>query len=102
MDKLNLPGPKAKEIVKEDKKYISSSYTRPYPAVIQKGKGVHVWDVDGNKFLDFSTGIAVCSTGHCHPFFYGYWNFASFEELKLFGLRDHTKDNCYLKRFFKT
>jgi len=66
MDKLNLPGPKAKEILKEDEKYISSSYTRPYPAVIQKGKGVHVWDVDGNKFMDFSTGIAVCSTGHCH------------------------------------
>ena len=66
MDKFDLPGPKAKEVLKEDEKYISPSYTRPYPAVIQKGKGMYVWDVDGNEFLDFAAGIAVCATGHCH------------------------------------
>ncbi len=62
-----IPGEKAKEIIKRDKRFISSSYTRSYPAVIEKGKGCWVWDVDGNKFLDFNAGIAVCATGHCHP-----------------------------------
>ncbi|MDI6840899.1 MAG: acetyl ornithine aminotransferase family protein [bacterium] len=66
MEKLNIPGPKAKEIVEEDKKFISSSCTRAYPAVIERGKGMWVWDVDGNKLLDFSSGIAVVTTGHCH------------------------------------
>jgi len=31
------------------------------------GRGAQVWDVDGNRFLDFAAGIAVCSTGHSHP-----------------------------------
>ena len=62
-----LPGPKAKEILRRDNKYVSPSCTRPYPAVIQKGKGVWVTDVDGNVFLDFSAGIGVVTTGHCHP-----------------------------------
>jgi len=62
-----LPGPKALRYLRKDKKYISPSYTRVYPAVIEKGEGVWVWDVDGNKFLDFNAGIAVCATGHCHP-----------------------------------
>lgn len=63
----SLPGPKAQKILKKDKKFISPSYTRSYPAVIESGQGCWVWDVDGNKFLDFNAGIAVCSTGHCHP-----------------------------------
>jgi 4-aminobutyrate aminotransferase len=63
----DLPGPNAREILKMDKRYISPSYTRAYPAVIERGKGMYVWDVDGNKFLDFSAGIAVVTTGHCHP-----------------------------------
>jgi 4-aminobutyrate aminotransferase len=67
MKKLSLPGPKAKKIMEEDSKLISSSYMRPHDTVIDHGKGVRVWDVDGNEFLDFSAGIAVCSTGHCHP-----------------------------------
>ncbi|MEO0131729.1 MAG: acetyl ornithine aminotransferase family protein [candidate division WOR-3 bacterium] len=62
-----LPGPKAQKILRKDKKYISPSYTRSYPAVIERGEGCWVWDVDGNKFLDFNAGIAVCATGHCHP-----------------------------------
>ncbi|MGB9721476.1 MAG: acetyl ornithine aminotransferase family protein [bacterium] len=62
-----LPGPKARELLKQDSKYISPSYTRSYPAVIESGKGVWVTDVDGNEFLDFSAGIAVLATGHCHP-----------------------------------
>jgi 4-aminobutyrate aminotransferase len=62
-----LPGPKARKVLAEDKKYISPSYTRPYPRVAQRGRGALVEDVDGNRFLDFSAGIAVVSTGHCHP-----------------------------------
>jgi len=41
------------------------------------------------------------STGHNHPFFVGYWNYNSLQELQLFGIKDHQKDNCYLKNFFK-
>lgn len=63
----NLPGPKAQKVLRKDKKFISPSYTRSYPAVIEYGEGCWVWDVDGNKFLDFNAGIAVCATGHCHP-----------------------------------
>jgi 4-aminobutyrate aminotransferase len=65
--KTTLPGPNAKQIVREDDKYISSSYTRSYPMVAKRGRGLRVEDVDGNEFLDFSAGIAVTSTGHCHP-----------------------------------
>jgi len=60
-------GPKAKELVERDRKVVSPSYPRGYPFVMDHGKGVYVWDVDGNKFLDFAAGIAVNSTGHSHP-----------------------------------
>ena len=50
-----------------DTKYVSPSYTRDYPLVAKRGHGAMVEDVDGNVFLDFAAGIAVCATGHCHP-----------------------------------
>ena len=62
-----LPGPNAKRIIAGDDKYISPSYTRSYPMVAKHGRGIVVTDVDGNEFFDFSAGIAVTSTGHCHP-----------------------------------
>src|SRR5260370_7533587 len=62
-----LPGPKAKEVLARDKQFISPSYTRGYPMVAKSGRGAMVEDVDGNVFLDFAAGIAVVSTGHCHP-----------------------------------
>jgi 4-aminobutyrate aminotransferase len=62
-----LPGPRAAAIVASDERYVSPSYTRSYPLVAEKAYGAIVEDVDGNAFLDFSAGIAVCSTGHCHP-----------------------------------
>jgi 4-aminobutyrate aminotransferase len=62
-----VPGPKARAIVEGDERYISPSYTRSYPMVAKRGRGVRVEDVDGNEFLDFAAGIAVVSTGHCHP-----------------------------------
>src|SRR5215470_5495392 len=62
-----LPGPNAKRVLDGDEKYISPSYTRSYPLVAKGGRGIVVTDVDGNEFFDFSAGIAVTSTGHCHP-----------------------------------
>src|SRR5229473_6939187 len=62
-----VPGPKARAIVAGDERYVSPSYTRSYPLVAKRGRGVMIEDVDGNEFLDFSAGIAVVSTGHCHP-----------------------------------
>jgi 4-aminobutyrate aminotransferase len=65
--RTKLPGPKAQAVLQGDQKYISPSYTRSYPLVAKRGRGVMIEDVDGNEFLDFSAGIAVVSTGHCHP-----------------------------------
>ncbi len=62
-----LPGPKAKKVLALDEQYVSPSYTRDYPLVAKTGRGAVIEDVDGNVFLDFAAGIAVCSTGHCHP-----------------------------------
>jgi 4-aminobutyrate aminotransferase len=64
---LPLPGPNAKAIINRDQKVISPSYPRDYPFVMDHGKGSYVWDVDGNRYLDFAAGIAVTSTGHSHP-----------------------------------
>jgi 4-aminobutyrate aminotransferase len=65
--KTALPGPNAKRVLEGDSQYISPSYTRSYPLVAKSGRGIVVTDVDGNEFFDFSAGIAVTSTGHCHP-----------------------------------
>jgi len=67
MTKPNLPGPKAKAMIERDHKVISPSYPRSYPFVMDHGKGSEVWDVDGNRFLDFMGGIAVVATGYAHP-----------------------------------
>ncbi|MBA2266216.1 MAG: aminotransferase class III-fold pyridoxal phosphate-dependent enzyme, partial [Chloroflexi bacterium] len=62
-----LPGPKARELIARDAVVASPSLTRAYPLVAESGSGMVVTDVDGNRFLDFAAGIAVCSTGHSHP-----------------------------------
>lgn len=62
-----LPGPRAQAVIAADQRYISPSYTRSYPLVAERASGAIVEDPDGNRFLDFSAGIAVVSTGHCHP-----------------------------------
>lgn len=67
MIKTKLPGPIASKFIDEDNAFISPSYTRTYPLVADKARGAWIQDVDGNEFLDFTAGIAVCSTGHCHP-----------------------------------
>jgi 4-aminobutyrate aminotransferase len=66
--KTELPGPKARAIIEADQKYVTPSYPRPdYKLVAEKGYGVWLEDADGNVFLDCNAGVAVCSTGHCHP-----------------------------------
>ena len=65
--KTALPGPLASQLIQTDKRYVSPSYTRIYPLVAKEAKGLWLEDVDGNVFLDFTAGIAVCATGHCHP-----------------------------------
>ncbi len=62
-----LPGPRAEALIAMDTIYVSPSYTRQYPLVVDTAHGLWVNDPDGNVFLDFTAGIAVCATGHCHP-----------------------------------
>jgi 4-aminobutyrate aminotransferase len=65
--KTRLPGPSAQALLERDQQYMSPSYTRIYPLVCARGSGAVIEDVDGNLFLDFTAGIAVTATGHCHP-----------------------------------
>lgn len=65
--KTDLPGPESAKLIQLDKAYVSPSYTRNHPFVVKDALGMWVRDVDENLFLDFTAGIAVCATGHCHP-----------------------------------
>jgi 4-aminobutyrate aminotransferase len=65
--RTELPGPNAAELLSRDALHVSPSYTRVYPLVVKRGSGAVIEDVDGNLFLDFTAGIAVTATGHCHP-----------------------------------
>jgi 4-aminobutyrate aminotransferase len=65
--KTDLPGPRAREFLERDLRVMSPSYTRGYPLVVERGSGAVIEDVDGNLFLDFTAGIAVTASGHCHP-----------------------------------
>ena len=65
--RTELPGPKARAMIERDALVVSPSYPRDYPFAMSHGRGTEVWDVDGNRFLDFAAGIAVCATGHSHP-----------------------------------
>ena len=66
--KTALPGPNGRAIIEADAKWVNPAYPRPaFKLVAERGKGVWVEDVDGNIFLDCNAGVAVCSTGHCHP-----------------------------------
>jgi 4-aminobutyrate aminotransferase len=62
-----VPGPRARAVIERDARVVSTSYTRSYPLVAERGEGAIVEDVDGNRFLDFNAGIAVVAAGHCHP-----------------------------------
>ena len=66
--KTELPGPNGKKIVEADARFVNPAYPRPsFKLVAERASGVWVEDVDGNVFLDCNAGVAVCSTGHCHP-----------------------------------
>ncbi len=66
--KTALPGPLGQEIIRADSQFVTPSYPRPsFKLVADHAAGVWVTDVDGNVFLDCNAGVAVCSTGHCHP-----------------------------------
>ncbi len=64
---LFSPGPEARAVIEKDRRYTSPSYMRDYPLVVERASGCYLWDPDGNRLLDFNAGIAVCTTGHCHP-----------------------------------
>jgi 4-aminobutyrate aminotransferase len=63
---MPLPGPKAQALIARDRLVTTPSYPRDYPFVMARGRGAEAWDVDGNRFLDFMSGIGVASTGHAH------------------------------------
>ncbi|MFA5795019.1 MAG: acetyl ornithine aminotransferase family protein [Candidatus Brocadiia bacterium] len=65
--RVTPPGPEAKKVLAKDHRYISPSYTRSYPFVAERGYGMMIEDPDGNRYLDFNAGVAVLTTGHCHP-----------------------------------
>lgn len=65
--KTTLPGPRAAALIEIDRRFVSPSYTRIYPLVAESAQGLWIRDPDDNEFLDFTSGIAVCSSGHCHP-----------------------------------
>lgn len=62
-----LPGPRSRKLIENDEGYVSQSYTRAFPSVLDRAEGSYLWDVDGNCFIDFHAGIGVCSTGNVHP-----------------------------------
>lgn len=65
--RTELPGPAARALIERSNAAVSPSYTRDHPLVAERAQGVWIQDPDGNEFLDMSAGIAVTSTGHCHP-----------------------------------
>lgn len=62
-----VPGPKAQAVVSRSQQAVTPSLPHAYPLAVKSARGVVVEDMDGNRFLDCAAGIAVCSTGHCHP-----------------------------------
>ena len=61
------PGPKARAWLARDEAVMSPSYTRTYPLVVRRARMAMIEDLDGNRFLDFTAGIAVTAAGHGHP-----------------------------------
>src|SRR5438309_4395192 len=60
------PGPRARMLLRRSERYVAPSATQSYPLVVDHAAGCHVWDVDGNCYLDFTAGIAVSAIGHGH------------------------------------
>jgi len=64
---VSPPGPKARELVQKDEQYVSPSYTRYYPLVVESANDCIVKDVDGNEYIDLNAGICCMNVGHTHP-----------------------------------
>ncbi len=64
---VSPPGPKARDLVKKDERFVSPSYSRYYPLVVDSAHDCVVKDVDGNEYIDLNAGIACLNTGHSHP-----------------------------------
>jgi 4-aminobutyrate aminotransferase len=64
---VSPPGPKAIDFLKKDERFISPSYVRYYPLVVESANGCVVKDVDGNEYIDLNAGIACMNVGHNHP-----------------------------------
>lgn len=64
-----IPGPRSREIHERTARIMKglSSQVKLFPVVFDCAKGTHMRDVDGNVYLDFSSGIYVTTLGHCHP-----------------------------------
>ncbi len=65
--RVTPPGPKARRMVERDRKVVSHSYTRSYPLVVDYARGMTVTDVDGNRYLDFTSGLGTNPLGHANP-----------------------------------
>jgi 4-aminobutyrate aminotransferase-like enzyme len=67
--KVPAPGPRSKDIHGRAEKYMKgySSQVKLFPVAFESGHGVTLTDADGNKYIDFSSGIYVTNLGHCHP-----------------------------------
>src|SRR5438132_8440523 len=56
----------SEEVIQRERYFLLQTYNR-YPIVLEKGKGVFLYDLDGNKYLDFVAGLGVNALGHAHP-----------------------------------
>ncbi|GJQ86229.1 Oat [Trypoxylus dichotomus] len=63
---LKIPLKTTEEVIKREKKYGAHNYD-PIPVALMKGKGIHVWDVEGKKYYDFLSAYSAVNQGHCHP-----------------------------------
>src|SRR5579859_5345486 len=61
-----IPGPKTRAIIAADDEYMMTT-TKTSPVAAYDAKGVWVTDADGNRLLDFTSGVGVLNVGHCHP-----------------------------------
>ena len=64
---VSPPGPKARALVQKDDQFVSPSYTRYYPFVVESASDCVVRDVDGNEFIDLNSGICCMNVGDTHP-----------------------------------
>lgn len=57
---------KSSRAINLENQYGAHNY-HPLPVVLEKGLGVHVWDVEGKKYFDFLSAYSAVNQGHCHP-----------------------------------